>query len=190
MRNARERDLPSNQLVSELEHLDQELRAVYESMKRESLTQRESLCLGQGIEIDLQAPIHELFYEVYTKTLERDFPCFKTLKVKVPSFEPIDFQHLTIEQKRGLCRFLEEALCNVGKHAIGVTRLNVTCTRQEGWYTLKITDNGRGVDSILESRGTQQSRNLARKLKGKFTRSPLLTKGTICELTWPVPKRR
>ncbi|BDA70572.1 possible Sensor with Chase2 domain [Calothrix sp. PCC 7716] len=190
MRNAREHDLPSNQLVSELEHLNQELRAVYESMKRETLTQREILYLGQGIEIDLQVPIHELLYEVYNKTLERDFPCFKTLKVKVPSFEPIDLQHLTIEQKRELCRFLEEALCNVGKHATGVTRLKVTCTCEEGWYTLRITDNGQGVDSVLEGRGTQLSRNLARKLKGKFTRAPLPTKGTVCELTWPVPKRR
>jgi CHASE2 domain-containing sensor protein len=110
MRNAKERDLLSHQLVPELERLNQELRAVYESMKRETLTQKESIYLGQGIEIDLQAPMHEIFYEVYSKTLERDFPCFKTLKVKVRRFDPIDPQHLTIEQKRGLCRFLEEAL--------------------------------------------------------------------------------
>ncbi len=79
---------------------------------------------------------------------------------------------------------------NVGKYATGVTRLNVTCTCQEGCYTLRITDNGHGVNSTLEGRGTQQSRNLARQLKGKFTRSPLLTKGTVCELTWPIPKRK
>jgi CHASE2 domain-containing sensor protein len=190
MRNAREQDLLSHQLVPELERLNQELRAIYESMKRESLTRRESLYLGQGIEIDLQVPIHEIFYEVYSKTLERDFPCFKTLKVKVRRFDPIDPQHLTIEQKRELCRFLEEALCNIGKYATGVTRLNVTCTCQQGWYILRITDNGQGINSTSEGRGTQQSRNLARQLKGKFTRSPLPNKGTVCELTWPVPKRK
>ncbi len=190
MRNAREQDLLSAQLVPELERLNQELRAVYESMKRETLTQRKSIYLGQGIEIDLQAPMHEIFYEVYSKTLERDFPCFKTLKIKVPQFDPIDPQHLTIEQKRGLCRFLEEALCNVGKYATGVTRLNVSFTCQEGWYTLSIKDNGQGINSASEGRGTQQSRNLARQLKGKFTRSPLPSKGIVCELTWPVPKRK
>lgn len=189
MRNAREQDLLSNQLLPELERLNQELRAVYESMKRESLTQKESIYLGQGIEIDLQAPIHEIFYEVYFKTLERDFPCFKTLKIKIPKFDPIDPQYLTIEQKRGLCRFLEEALCNVGKYAIGVTRLNVSFTCHKGWYTLSIKDNGQGIDSASDGRGTQQSQNLARQLKGKFTRSPLL-KGTVCELTWPVPQNK
>ncbi|CBN54860.1 MULTISPECIES: CHASE2 domain-containing protein [Kamptonema] len=190
MRKAREQNLPSNQLRSELEHLNQELRAVYELMKRETLIQRESFYLGQDIEIDLQAPIHEILYEVYTKTLERNFPCFKTLKIKVRTFDPLDAEHLTIEQKRGLCRFLEEALCNVGKYATGVTRLNVTCTCQQGSHILRITDNGKGVDSVSEGRGTQQSRDLARQLKGKFTRSPLPTQGTLCELTWPIPKKR
>lgn len=188
IRNAREEDLPASELVSQLEHLNQELRAVYEYMKWETLTQNESIYLGKSIEFDLKTPIHELLYEVYTKTLERDFPCFKTLKIKVRSFEPIEPQHLTIEQKRGLCRFLEEALCNVGKYAIGVTRLNVICTCQKDWYTLRITDNGQSVDFGLEGRGTQQAQNLARQLKGKFRRSPLPTQGTICELTWPVPK--
>ncbi len=187
MRNAREKDLPSHQLVSELEHLNQELRAIYESMKRETLSRRESLYLGQGIEIDLQAPIHEILYEVYSKTLERDFPCFKTLKVKVRTFEPINSQHLTIEQKRGLCRFLEEALCNVGKYAVEATRLSVTCTQKDSWYSLSIIDNGQSNNIKIEGRGTQQSKNIARQLKGKFRRELLPKKGTVCELTWPVP---
>lgn len=187
MKNAREQD---HQLVLELERLNQELRAVYESIMQETLTQKESIYLGQGIKIDLEAPMHEILYEVYSKTLERDFPCFKSLKVKVCTFDPIDDQHLTIEQKRGLCRFLEEALCNVGKYATGLTRLGVSCTSQEGWYTLVITDNGQGGNFGSEGRGTQQSRNLARQLKGKFTRSPLPTKGTICELIWPAPKKK
>jgi PleD family two-component response regulator len=29
-------------------------------------------------------------------------------------------QRLTIDDKRGICRFREEALCNVGKYATGV----------------------------------------------------------------------
>lgn len=186
LKSVRDRDIPANQLISELEHLNYELRAVYQSAQKESLTEDDSICLGDGSEINLQAPTHEILYAVYSHTLERDFPCFKTLKVKVRTFEPIDDRHINIEQKRGLCRFLEEALCNIGKHAQGVTRLCATCTFKEGWYTLCITDNGAGNNSNVEGRGTQQSKNLARQLNGKFVRSSLSPQGTLCALSWCV----
>ncbi len=188
LKRVREQDVPPKQLIEELEHLNHELRAVYESVQRESITQTESVHLGSTLALDLQDPIHEILYQVYSYTLERDFPCFKTLKVTIRKFDPIDQRHLSIEQKRGLCRFLEEALCNVGKHALGVTRLNVICTQKEGWCILSITDNGAGIGSHSEGRGTQQSKNLARQLRGKFTRSPVSPKGTLCELTWPVAR--
>lgn len=188
LRSARDRDLPQNELIAELECLNRELRAVYQSVQRETITQDDKICLGNGSEINLQAPIHEILYEVYSHTLERDFPHFKTLKVKIRTFEPIDDRHLSIEQKRGLCRFLEEALCNVGKHAQGVTRLCATCTQKEDWYILCVTDNGTGINSNAEGRGTQQSKNLARQLKGSFVRSSLSPQGTLCELSWTVRK--
>ncbi len=188
LRSARDRDLPQNELIAELECLNRELRAVYQSVQREAITQDDKICLGNGSEINLQAPIHEILYEVYSHTLERDFPHFKTLKVKIRTFEPIDDRHLSIEQKRGLCRFLEEALCNVGKHAQGVTRLCATCTQKEDWYILCVTDNGTGINSNAEGRGTQQSKNLARQLKGSFVRSSLSPQGTLCELSWTVRK--
>ena len=133
----------------------------------------------------MQDPIHEVLYQVYSHTLERDFPCFKTLLLKVRSFDPIDDRSLSIEQKQGLCRFLEEALCNVGRHAVGVTRLEVTYTQKEGWYILSIIDDGVGILSSKEGRGTQQLRNLAAQLKGKFRRLPVSPHGTLCELSWP-----
>ncbi len=190
IKQVRDQDLPLDPMLSELEHLNYELRAVYQSVQRETLTQNDSLYLASSLEVNLQAPLHELLYQVYSHTLDRDFPCFRTLKVKIRTFDPIDSRHLTIEQKRGLCRFLEEALCNVGKHAKGVTRLNVVFTLKEGWYILSITDNGAGISSDSEGRGTQQCRDLARQLRGRFGRSPLSPKGTLCELTWPVKKFR
>ena len=188
VRHVRDQDLLPNQLLFELENLNHELRALNESLKLETLTQEDSLYLGSGLQLDLQAPIHEVFYQLYAHTLERDLPCFKTLRVKVPTFDPIDHPHLSIDQKLGLCRFLEEALCNVGKHATGVTRLYVTGTQKEGWYTLSVKDNGVGICSSSEGRGTQQCRNLSRQLRGKFQRLPLSPKGTLCELSWPVAK--
>ena len=81
---------------------------------------------------------------------------------------------------------MEEALCNVGKHAKGLTRLSATGKQLKGWYTLSIKDNGSSIDSSSEGRGTKQCRNLAKKLKGTFKRTSLEKKGTLCELTWPL----
>lgn len=192
LRRTQEQALPPDQLILELKQLNQELRDIYESVRRETLTQGSNLYLGSNLELDLHSPPHELLYEVYSNTIARDFPCFKTLKVKVVKFETLDSRFLSFEQKRGLCRFLEEALCNVGKHADGVTRLEVICMQDQGQNLIRIVDNGVGCDSSdtnrlsdkSEGRGTRQSRNLARQLGGKFQRLSRSPKGTICELTW------
>jgi K+-sensing histidine kinase KdpD len=188
----RDKDKPLNELLSEieqeLEKLNGELQGIYEFLQREPPTQDTSLYLGKSLVLNLQDPLHEILYQVYTYTLEREFPCFKSIRIKIRNFEPIDERHLTIEQKQSLCRFLEEALCNVGKHAKGVTRLEVTCSSSEGWYTLSIVDDGLGITSSTEGRGTQQFRNLARQFKGKFRRVSLSPRGTLCEFSWPIPK--
>ncbi|HIK08637.1 MAG TPA: CHASE2 domain-containing protein [Trichormus sp. M33_DOE_039] len=188
----RDQDKPVHELFpeieQELEKLNQELRGIYEFLQREPPNQDTSLYLGKSLVLNLQDPLHEILYQVYSYTLEREFPCFKSIRIKIRNFEPLDERHLTIEQKRSLCRFLEEALCNVGKHATGVTRLEVTCSSSEGWYTLSIVDDGLGVTSSTEGRGTQQFRNLAKQFKGKFRRVPLSPRGTLCELSWPMPK--
>jgi CHASE2 domain-containing sensor protein len=188
----RDQDSPTNELLpeleKELEKLNHELRGIYEFLQREPLAQDTSLYLGKSLVLNLQDPLHEILYQVYSHTLEREFPCFRTIRVKIRTFEPVDERRLNIEEKRSLCRFLEEALCNVGKHATGVTRLEVTCSSSEGWYTLSIVDDGLGVSSSREGRGTQQFRNLARQFKGKFRRVPLSPRGTLCELSWPIQK--
>lgn len=190
LKTVKEEDLPRNKLLSELEKLDGELRAIYEFMQQQTLNQDGILHLASNVKLDLQVPLHEILYQVYSYTLERDLPCFKTLKLKIRTFDPIDDKSLSILQKRGISRFLEEALCNVGKHAQGVTRIVVSYTQKDGWYILSVTDNGKGrIDRKSEGRGTQQSENLARQLKGNFERVPLSPKGTLCKLTWPVKKR-
>ncbi|BAY96310.1 putative sensor with CHASE2 domain protein [Tolypothrix tenuis PCC 7101] len=188
----KEQNLPTDKLLpeieKELEKLNYDLRGIYEFLQREPVNQDKSLYLGQGLVINLHDPIHQILYQVYSYTLERDFPCFKTIKIKIRTFEPIEEKGLSIEQKRGLCRFLEEALCNVGKHAAGVTRLEVNCSSSEGWHTLSIIDDALAISSYKEGRGTQQFRNLARQLKGKFRRVSLSPRGTLCELSWPANK--
>lgn len=175
---------------TDLRKLNQELRSVYESVRRETLDNGETLHLGSKLNLNLQAPLHEILYEVYSNTLEREFPYFKTIKVHVVKFEPIDSRRLSLEQKRGLCRFLEEALCNVGKYAIGATRLDVTCAQMGNQRVIRIVDNGSGnphwksAPQIDRGYGTRQANNLARQLRGKFRRFPNEPKGMVCELTW------
>ncbi len=126
-------------------------------------------------------------------TLRRNFQGFTTIKTYIPpNFKPLEDCYLSTKQKRGLCIFLQEALCNVGKHAIGATSLDVICTREKSWYRLSIIDNGAGMTSSCNhkagGRGTEQAQELARQLKGKFHRLPHTPQGTICELTWPMTK--
>ncbi|GAB1545177.1 hypothetical protein NUACC21_78530 [Scytonema sp. NUACC21] len=185
LRDLQNRDLSKEELLNNLKTLNLEIRDIGEYLTREILNIEESLRLGSGLKIDLKRPIHELFYEVYTSTIERNLPYFQTLKVKVRSFEPLEEQYLSIERKRELCQFLEEALCNVGKHAEGVTRLSAVGTKQQGWYSLKIKDNGLGIRSNYESKGTRDSKDLAKQLEGYFNRESAAPKGTVCELTWP-----
>lgn len=189
LRRVQDQDLEQNRLLEELKNLSGEIREVGEYLKLEALDREESLRLGSGLILDLKLPIRDLLYEVYSHTLQRNFPCFKTLKVKAYSFAPIEEQYLSLEQKRELCQFLEEALCNAGKHAKGLTRLSATGSSNEGWYTLSIKDNGAGIHSCCEGRGTKQCLNIARKLRGKFQRTSLAEKGTLCELTWPIAGR-
>lgn len=186
LRRVQDQDLEQNLLLEELKNLNYEIREVGEYLRLEALDREESLRLGSGLILDLKLPIRDLLYEVYSHTLQRNFPCFKTLKVKAYSFASIEEQYLSLEHKRELCQFLEEALCNVGKHAKGLTRLSATGFSKEGWYTLSIKDNGSGICSSSEGRGTEQFLNLAKKLNGKFKRTCFGEIGTLCELSWPI----
>ncbi|MBW4693127.1 MAG: CHASE2 domain-containing protein [Lyngbya sp. HA4199-MV5] len=182
--------MPPAHLFAALEHLNRELRGIGEHLKQETLTQEESLYLRDGLKVDLKLPMHELFFEVYSKTLERsDFPRFETLKI-AGYFEPIEHPSLSIEHKRSLCRFLEEALCNVGKHAEGATSLNVTGTQTDTWYILEIKDNGIGIRSTIDGEGTKHARNVASRLGGQFKRESVSPKGTLCKLTFPLTRPR
>ncbi|MDF5726754.1 MAG: CHASE2 domain-containing protein [Rhizonema sp. PD38] len=189
LRNVQNQDFAKEQLLERLQTLNREIRSIDENLTRDALDEQEILCLGSGLKLDLKRPINDLFYEVYSDTNERNLPEFSTLKVKVCSFEPIEEECLSIEKKRELCQFLEEALCNVGKHAVGVTQLTAIGINKTGWYTLRIEDNGPGIQSSSESKGTKHSKNLAKQFGGFFHRENLSSQGTMCELTWPLKNK-
>lgn len=176
---------------ADLERLEQELRIIEETA-REAITQTEDRHLCGSTRLNLQHPLRDLLYEVYRATLtrSRDFPSFATV-IKLPQFDDIESRRLTIQQKQGLCRFLEEALCNAGKYAEGMTRLEVSCKTVEGWTILRVADNGVGLTSQTTAGGygTRQASRLARQLGGRFQRTRNLPKGTVCELVYPVQPR-
>jgi two-component sensor histidine kinase len=178
-----EKPVSPEQLSKQLRSLDREIREIGEYLHQQSLSATTSFRLGSGLTLDLAYPIHELFYEVYRDTLERDFPCFQTLKVKVRSFEPIEVP-LALDRKRQLCQFLEEALCNIGKHATGVKRVSATGKIEGDRYTLTVQDNGAGNSVSIEGRGTRQCQALAKSLRGEFTRESVAPRGMVCRLTW------
>ncbi|MGF1567068.1 MAG: CHASE2 domain-containing protein [Nodosilinea sp.] len=179
---------------AQLESLNRDLREVYNRLMQESLPQAEQLQLGSEGVVNLRNPLHEVLYEIYTETLRRNFPGLSTIKVHIVKFEPFAVEGLSTDHKQALCRFLEEALCNVGKHAVGATRLTVLCFATESENLIQVEDNGKTVLTLdqprPQGRGTQQAQSLAQRLGGSFLRSPL-EPGTRCELRWSLqpPKR-
>ena len=170
-------DLPPEKVRSQLQNLNQELRSVYESMYQAITT---------GDQRYMKTPIHELLYQVYETTLKRALPGFVSIQTLIPpDFTPLQDCPLSPEQKQALCSFLEEALCNVGKHTVDASCLNVICQQHKNWYTLQVIDNGRSAPPAThEGRGTAQARELARSLNGRFQRCPHPPHGIVCELVW------
>ncbi|NEQ98771.1 MAG: CHASE2 domain-containing protein [Cyanothece sp. SIO2G6] len=198
-------------LQQELHRINRELREIYVGMQQE-VVQGQRLYLQGGGGLDLSLPLHELLHGVYTDTLKRDFPHFQTIRVKVVAFEPLAEARMSTAQKRTVCRFLEEALCNVGKYAVGIKRLTVDCRYDGSVNVIRVVDNGIGLPPTNitnntdtaqaqphqdSGEGTRQAIQLAKWLGGTFERCPLghnsqspakFSGGTRCELSWP-PRR-
>ncbi|NEP19257.1 MAG: CHASE2 domain-containing protein [Leptolyngbya sp. SIO4C1] len=188
LRLIRDNQISTEKVGDELKRLNQEIRDIGESLKQDAISDDNLYIKVGNSRLDLSIPLHELFYEIYRETLERPFPGFQMLKIQARSLEPIEPENLTIECKRKLCRFFEETLCNVGRHAIGATRLTVTGKTIEKSYCLRIVDNGSGLQSpkVSRGRGTKIACELEAVLKGKFIRKNNYPRGVFCEFRWVV----
>lgn len=184
-------DHSSEPLHQQLQSLDEELRSIFEHMRQTMLTHSDRLYLKENLVLDLQAPLSELLYQVYNYTLEIQTPGFAEIQTYIsPDFELLKRTKFNVEQKRGLCLFLQEALWNVGNHAIGATRLDVMCLRERKSYVLRVIDNGTGVASNREGQGTRQAKIIAWRLGGQFQRRSNFPQGTICELIFPIKRNK
>jgi len=181
LRSLGDEPVPVDQLSIQLQELNQELRSVYESMQQAVYADEQYMTTS----------IQELLYQVYESTLQRDLPGFSTIRTFIPpDFSSLEDQYLNADQKRGLCLFLQEALCNVGKHSVNAQRLDVICLCESQKYRLQITDDGKSSASpqfsVHRGRGTEQAEELARSLHGRFERRSRQPQGTVCELSWTV----
>ena len=189
-------------LIHRIEHLNAEIRAVGNSLVDEELaypavnglskTLEEILSdwilrLGDGVYLDLHLPIHELFYKVFSATIARDLPHLHLIRAKMRSFDELP-SDLDFDRKRALCLWLEEAICNVGKHAIGATHIKATGKSSHECYVLSVQDNGCGPQIATAAAGQHQV--LAKRLGGQFRRKSLSDKGTICELSWRLSDKK
>lgn len=189
-----EQAIDTAQISPRLHRLNQEIRSLYETLEKELENPDKQLYLKHGSTLALNIPLHELLYQVYTQTLERDFPNFRSIQLHVVKFEPMQTQYLKTEEKRYLCRFLEEALCNVGRHAHGVTRLKVMCLATEQENLILVEDNGKSESAKSSEamaansggRGTQQAQQFVAHLNGQFKRTAVAPHGMRCELRWPI----
>jgi two-component sensor histidine kinase len=129
--------------------------------------------------------LHELLEQVYNETCARELSGLAMIQIKIVQFQPIDAAGLSLDQKQALCRFLEEALRNVGKHARSATKLWVSCGQTGNQHVICIKDNGQFIPAKGRSgAGTKQAKRLARQLRGTFQRSPNQPQGTVCCLSW------
>ncbi len=184
-----EEDFTIETFREQLQDLNGELRNIFEYLQQEAMNQTNSLYLQNNLFLDLQNPISELLYQVYDQTLNQQLSGFRSLQTYIsPNFDCYDDKHLNIEEKRGLCLFLQEALYNVGKHAHNATRLDVFCSSRGNFYALRIIDNGEttliGKQAIREGQGTRQAKAIAYQLGGRFKRRQNTPQGTISEIIW------
>jgi CHASE2 domain-containing sensor protein len=185
LRRVRDGDAPQSTLLRELKSLNAEIRRIGEQLRQEGIDN--VYLTGNGkVRIDLMHPMHEVFYEVYNNTLARQLPGFQTIKIRLVQFDPFNAEHLDLELKRSLCWFIEESLVNVGKHAEGTTRLEVTGQLKGRFYALCVEDNGPGIRSSRTGEGTRFNYRLQSLLGGSFLRRRNSSGGTTCRFTWSV----
>jgi CHASE2 domain-containing sensor protein len=187
-------DWSHEKLKNELVTVDRGLREIHESLRKEMISKEAVFYVDADKVISADTPINELLEEVYFTTLNRGLPGFEKIKAKVKSFELSNESRLGLKDKQEIVRFVEEALCNVGKHAIGATRLTVICKQDQSHYLIQVIDNGLGIDvgkvdstaKLVGQYGTDHAQRLARRLGGVFLRRSVDPRGTCCELRWPM----
>ncbi len=196
LKEIQEPDNPHQSLFSKIKALDSEIRAVGEHLTQTTDIEEIKLAtfeqeytghlmrLGSGSIVELNKPLHELFYSIFRSTLERNFPHFAKTRIKIVDFTPYPDESMDFATKRNICFCFEEALCNIGKHAQGATKIIAVSEVVDDLYVLRVQDNGCGLVSHKKNKGSKLCENLAQMLDGKFILESLEPKGALFTISW------
>lgn len=186
-RQVQSENISLSTVALQLEALDSELRRLYKVAEKQELSFKDYIYLNGEVLINLSASCSEILFQVFDHTLNRSFPEFENLKACiVPDFLPLDTCRLNVLQKRGLCLFLEEALCNIAKYGHHVTHIEVVCRCEKSIYSIEIINNNdRAIEhKIRGGYGTYQSSRIAKQLSGKIQRFSGPNNTFHCRLQW------
>ncbi|MGE0885328.1 MAG: two-component regulator propeller domain-containing protein [Blastocatellales bacterium] len=94
----------------------------------------------------------------------------RDIKLQFNSPDAEQDPQLALDLRREVFLIFKEAINNLMRHS-DCTAAEVEFMIKDGWLTLKVSDNGRGFDTIEESHGhgLQSMRSRARKLGGELT---------------------
>lgn len=186
IRNIEQNRYSQDQVIAHLNTLNHEIRAVKSFYGSSQVTNTETLFISGVAPIDPSWSLDQIFRQVYFDTINREFENFKNLKARISNFDEITLERVSRNKQKQLCLFLQECLCNVGRHAYGLTRLQVVGYLRQGYYILKIQDNGIGISEENRDKLLSKFHDLQRLLDAVLTIERLQPKGTLCELKWKI----
>jgi signal transduction histidine kinase len=100
---------------------------------------------------------------------------------------------LTEEQSTAVFRILQEALTNVLRHA-SATKVNIKIKKEKGYFTLSISDDGKGISesekSEQQSLGILGMRERAHLIGSEIEIKGTEGKGTVVTVRVPIPGDR
>jgi len=165
--------------------LDRSLREIYERVRFEG-TARRSLIYIDDEFLSVEEPITELLYQIHDLTLAKELPGFLTIETfAAPDFSALRSETLTLDERRSLCLFWQEALLNIGLHSLDATWLEVTCERQQNMFQLCVADNGCDIfDRFAQGREERHGRAAASLLRGELQHHSLNPHGRATQLIW------
>ena len=198
LKEVQEKDSPQSKFLRQLKALDLEIRKVgeylTETVQKEQITVAVNsqdyvgnvIRLGDGTILKLDDSLEELFYSIFTSTLQRNFPYFQNIRIKLRDFETYPDKAIDLALKKDISFCFEEALCNVGKHAKGTTKIIATGKLIDDLYVLKVQDNGCGLISQQKNKGTELCQKLIQRLKGNLIIESLPEGGVLFQMSWKI----
>ena len=187
LRQAEEQQTPLAPTVvgEQFRALDRSLRDIYERVRFEGTARRSLLYIDDEF-LSLEEPITELLYQIHDLTLAKELPGFSTIETfTAPDFSALRAETLTLDERRALCLFWQEALLNIGLHSLDATLLEATCERQQNLLRLCIADNGRDIyDRFMQGREERHGQYAAHLLQGHFQHNSVAPQGRATELLW------